>query len=121
MPPFSSPSESICPYICPHWQEGPHLVTQQHDNHVLLGILVDLSQPCLEMERKHRNGDRIQDTKYGEVAGMYKNTPHFRDNTENVLRTRLFNAKPRTITILKPTENRFQTQNEKDNRLIQLL
>lgn len=31
-----------------------HLVAQQHDDHVLLGVLIDLCQPCLEMEREHK-------------------------------------------------------------------
>lgn len=54
VPSFAPPSESICPYICPLWREGPHLVTQQHDDHVLLGVLVDLSQPGLEMHKKQQ-------------------------------------------------------------------
>lgn len=31
-----------------------HLVAQQHDDHVLLGVLMDLCQPSLETRRKHR-------------------------------------------------------------------
>lgn len=31
-----------------------HLVAQQHDDHVLLGVLMDLCQPSLETERQHR-------------------------------------------------------------------
>lgn len=60
MPSFSPPSESICLYICPLWREGPHLVTQQHDDHVLLGVLMDLSQPRLEMQKKHQIGEKMQ-------------------------------------------------------------
>ncbi len=31
-----------------------YLVAQQHDDHVLLGVLMDLCQPCLEMKREQR-------------------------------------------------------------------
>lgn len=110
---FSLPSESICPYICPHWQEGPHLVPQQHDDHLLLGVLMDLSQPCLEMDRKHRNGDGIQNKdkkgkcqRYGNVAVMYKNTLLFIEKRVKIVKNkRLFNANPSPITIPKPMED----------------
>lgn len=60
--------ESICPYICPRWQEGPHLVTEQHDDHVLLGVLVDLSQPCLETDTKITVGDGKARTGRGKAS-----------------------------------------------------
>lgn len=36
-----------------------HLVAQQHDDHVLLGVLMDLCQPCLqtEIKRAHVSGE----------------------------------------------------------------
>lgn len=49
-----------------------HLVAQQHDDHVLLGVLVDLRQPGLDTERKSTDDEGTADKREGRAEGKLR-------------------------------------------------
>lgn len=53
LPPWSLPLWVHLSIHLPVLATRSHLVAQQHDDHILLGVLMDLCQPCLEKEREH--------------------------------------------------------------------